>query len=685
MPAGVTVSTTGLISGAPTVDVSGSFSIAASTGFMSESQVYNYSITPDSVLFLVNPSYVYEPLDNVAIDINSLTYSGTSLSNFAFSGFSPTYGLSIAPSTGIISGTLIDGLPPGTLYSSNTINYSVTASAGGLTGTLPATFTGSNIVVKRSWLMVGGVTQAGSQGLYQTDDTSYAAWTTEGEGGTNLSLKNTSVDSNVYLIATADSFLYRSTNGLTWQNTPFTGDNVDTVYQTLYDSNDSRWYAVGTRTDTNALAFYSSSDDGLSWTRISTTPTPSRSSSFIENYYTYRGAALAIKDGVIMVGGSGKMVRSIDGGLTWNTVTPTILQAEIGTIEVSASRWIVVGSSSYKSGASYNDVTSTTATTINYSDNQGETWVTVASSPFDVTATQVVYDGSGTWLATGLESTSMTTVASVLAYSDDGDTWQSITLPGITFTDFPSGFGLPLSEVNSIWIEDSYWYVLVKIDDISPPHNVKIFRHAIGGTMTTGWSEYTSTVSPFEQSSSQYVYGFKSSYVRLGPTTLTLGFDAVPSGGPTVTSPTIRYYVLYQYIPITPITFSATGTGRSYFFIDSATLPRGLTFDPLTSTLSGTPVVIGLNEFTVYVKDDIGVTQFVIRTETVIPRVIRQQTSAGAWTSLIRQYTVVNAAQNSVNGRVLPATEPPLGEFMRPEPPDSVSASGDPNCAKKKC
>ncbi len=375
------------------------------------------------------------------------------------------------------------------------------------------------------------------------------------------------------------------------------------------------------------------------------------------------------------------MVRSIDGGLTWDTPAPSILLAEIGSFEVSTSRWIAVGSSSYKSGESYNDVTNPPTTAI-YSDDEGVNWSYPTRNPFTVTATQVVYDGSGTWLATGLDSTSMTTVKSGLAYSDDGDTWNSIALPGVTFTDFATGFGLPLSEVNSIWTEDSYWYVLVKIDGLTPPHIAKIFRHAIGGTMTTGWSEYTSTVSPFEQTLSPYVYGFKSSYVRLGPTTLTLGFDALPSGGPTVTSPTTRYYVLYQYIPMTPITFSATGTGRSYFFIDSATLPRGLTFDPLTSILSGTPVVIGLNEFTVYVKDDIGVTQFVIRTETVIPRVIRQQTSAGAWTSLIRQYTVVNAAQNSVNGRVLPATEPPLGEFMRPEPPDSVSAPGDPNCEK---
>jgi hypothetical protein len=68
---------------------------------------------------------------------------------------------------------------------------------------------------------------------------------------------------------------------------------------------------------------------------------------------------------------------------------------------------------------------------------------------------------------------------------------------------------------------------------------------------------------------------------------------------------------------------------------------------------------------------------------TILPTVQKQQTSAGSWTSLVRQYTVVNAAQNSLNGKTLPSTEPPLGEFTRPEPPDVVSATGDPNCVKK--
>lgn len=712
MPTGVTVSTTGFISGTPTVDVSGSFTITASTGYMSESQAYNYSITPDSVLFLVNPTYVYEPLNNVSIDIDSLTYSGTSLSNFAFSGFSPTYGLSIAPSTGVISGTLISGLPPGTLYSSNTDNFTVTANSGLLSGTLPGSFTASNVVVNRSFLLADGVTGGGDPYLYTTDNTAFSNWIPATQfGGSTLALKNTSVDSNMFLIGTGVGTYYRSPDGINWESfSNIAGDSEggNTIYQFLYDSNSSNWYAAGTSevdyqgSILETLTLFSSSDDGLSWTKVSTTEIPPRRYDFLTNYFTRSGVAIAVKDGTILVGGGtsvgsgyfigNTMARSTDGGLTWGKNTGVLQGGEVAEFETSTSTWIAVGSSRYSMGVYYEGFTQP-ADTIVWSENDGVAWTNAtgatAGDLFNVTATRVVYDGSGMWLAVGLNSSSVdsTMIVTGLSYSVDGKEWIQIKEDdlGVTFTEMTGGLssgGMPLPEINDIWIYESYWYLYIRFNTSGYPN--KILRHAIGGDMTTGWSTYAEDVLPFADNSDndKYVHGFKNNYIRLGrPTTLTLTFDAVPSGGPTVTSPAQRNYLLYQYVPISTITFSATGVGQIYYFVDSATLPRGITFDPLTATLSGTPVVLGTKSFTIYVKDDIGVTSIVIETTTIIPQVIRQQTSAGAWTSFIRQYTVVNAAQNSVNGRTLPATEPPLGEFMRPYPPDSVSE--DPAC--KKC
>jgi hypothetical protein len=104
------------------------------------------------------------------------------------------------------------------------------------------------------------------------------------------------------------------------------------------------------------------------------------------------------------------------------------------------------------------------------------------------------------------------------------------------------------------------------------------------------------------------------------------------SNGPTVTSPANTSILLYQYAPMTPIQFSATGTGTIYFFVRDAELPLGLTFNSVTNTLSGTPMRIGNTTVTIYVKDSIGVTLLTLQFRVIIPVVERQQTSAGAWT-----------------------------------------------------
>ncbi len=138
--------------------------------------------------------------------------------------------------------------------------------------------------------------------------------------------------------------------------------------------------------------------------------------------------------------------------------------------------------------------------------------------------------------------------------------------------------------------------------------------------------------------------------------------------------------IFYQYLPITPITFAATGTGQVSYLIDGADLPRGLRFDPVTVTISGTPVILGDDTITMYAKDDNGISAFVLRTSTLVPRIVKQQTSAGAYTSLVRQYTEVNAAQNSINNIVYPNQEQKLGQFAAPEAPDTTKYTFDPCC-----
>lgn len=142
--------------------------------------------------------------------------------------------------------------------------------------------------------------------------------------------------------------------------------------------------------------------------------------------------------------------------------------------------------------------------------------------------------------------------------------------------------------------------------------------------------------------------------------------------GPTITSPSTTSFSLYQYVPVS-LVFSATGSGSVYFFIDADELPPGLRFNPLTNTLSGKPAAQGYYVTRVFAKDSNGVTLLTLNFTVNIPRIIRKQDGAGAYTSLLRQYTEVLSAQNARDNRALPTQERRLGEFMAPPAPDVVT------------
>jgi hypothetical protein len=62
---------------------------------------------------------------------------------------------------------------------------------------------------------------------------------------------------------------------------------------------------------------------------------------------------------------------------------------------------------------------------------------------------------------------------------------------------------------------------------------------------------------------------------------------------------------------------------------------------------------------------------------TILPTVTKIQSGAAGVTSLIRQYTEVNAAVTARDSKVLPAIDYRLGEFTSPEPPSVITATAD--------
>lgn len=141
-------------------------------------------------------------------------------------------------------------------------------------------------------------------------------------------------------------------------------------------------------------------------------------------------------------------------------------------------------------------------------------------------------------------------------------------------------------------------------------------------------------------------------------------------------------FLLYQYIPIDPIRVSADGRGPVYLIFPD--LPNALTFDPLIGDVTGKSIQAGSETSTVYAVDDIGTTTLDLHFNTVLPFAIRRQPNASSYTSYVRQYTLVNAAQNARDRTVL-NEDGHQGQFTAPLPPDVVTQTIDPNCRAKTC
>ena len=708
LPSGLSISTTGLISGTPAVDTSGSFTVTGSTGYMSENQVYSYDLTPDSIILIERPQPSYAltlggPIP--AAKVSGLSYSGIAVTNFLFDSFPVTYGLTIDSSTGVFGGTFTTSLPPDDVLPSN-VNFSVQGSAGTLTANLPVEINTSNAPQYRWFILKDNIIANTASTLNNWS----IVFQSQGElspsllpfsSYTDYSIRTIDVNTRSILGVTNTTAVTYSPDGSNFTDfflpiteyPPQEDPPIPTAFYEIGPSaivrSGSNVYGVGYNTaegDLNlATGFWTSQDDGQTWT--SNFPLLASGEAGLTLYpgAFIKGNLITYKNGVFLIGAPTGIdtiqpptARSSDGGITWAAV-PSGMKVSVMSISTDASRWIMAGSDDYISGGDGWRDPPGDSRTLRYSDDDGETWTLVTSGDFNLIAEHVIY-GNSIWIAGGYhyDSGSGNTYYA-LRYSSDGLVWSSFSLPG---TQYPSSSGTQRDYLDAILYDGTSYIVFTTRDDdgsIIP----RAFTHAAdGSSLSSGWTLVTmTTLLALGNASSRATRPKGRFLVATLPPEPILFFPDQTGSGPIVTSPTNTSILLYQYAPMSPITFTATGTGRIYFFVQDVELPRGLSFNSVTNTLSGTPMLIGEYSMTIYVKDDIGVTLLTLGIRVIIPTVTRQQTSAGAWTSLIRQYTIVNAAQNSVNGKTLPATEPPLGEFMRPYPPDSVHE--DPIC--KKC
>lgn len=733
LPSGLTLTNGGLLSGTLlTNNTSGSFTVTASTGFASGSNVYSYTSTPDSMLlFAESNSYTYPAGAPVTIPVIGVAYSGTTVSNYQFSNFNPTLGLSIGSTTGVIAGTLTDGIPPNQLLPISS-NFKVKAFAGTLDASLGATIATSNPIVYR-WIMLRTSSQSGQESTtIMAADSNLRTWssnsvtiqysgsnqtTLNGLQGSDIGRKSDAIDNNVTLISLTSgsgssnaNFLRCTSNGAEY--TTITTTALGNATSIVNVPGTSTWWASGSRGGAaDEIALTKSVDDGLTWLDVSSVqivpapapgPAPTPKVAFVrdwykgtysvnDSYYTMDGTAVRYKNGVLLLGGSSYQagantlaaVYSTDDAGTWNDAVGLSSNAEIASFQLDGFPWIASGSERY-STADVGSLYTLNANTLFYSDNSGANWA-AASGGFNFFGYDIVY-GSNEWIATGVDVSGSDYIPQV-RMSTDGSNWTGIDqLNNEFYANKNSNKISPPINVGPILFDGS-WSIIANVNCTNSgcdTYDAYLFTHGSSNLNDGNWTKLPIQVGiPSHSYNGRLGYHgiLPRIYMRTGsPITTTFSFPLTTAGGPTVTSPATRSYLFYQYMPITPITFSATGTGTVYFFLDSNTLPQGLSWNPITRTISGHSSRIGDVAFNVYAKDDIAVTPITIQTTTVIPRIIRQQDGAGAYTSLVRQYTIVNAAQNARDNRVFPTQERMLGEFAAPPAPDSVTPS---NCECK--
>ena len=155
LPAGLNITSTGLVKGSPVVSGSGTFTITATNGYSSiDSPTYSYSTAQDTMLCYSasGSSFALTTNQNVNIPITTLLRSGV-----AVAGLTPgyLYGLTLTPT--LLSGYFASGVYPDVvLPASSTITINGSNANGDVSSTF-FTLTASNVQVSiNPNIVVGG-------------------------------------------------------------------------------------------------------------------------------------------------------------------------------------------------------------------------------------------------------------------------------------------------------------------------------------------------------------------------------------------------------------------------------------------------------------------------------------------------------------------------------------------------
>jgi hypothetical protein len=578
LPEGLVLTSTGILQGTPSNNTNfldSSFTVVASTGFTTDSQNYTYTIIPDAIAFVPISNVRLVPGEAITpIQIQGFSYSGKTVSNFQLIGLDASYGLTLS-SNGILSGTFQGGTYPNTALLSNVL-FSVQGTVGNFVGS--ETFnllTPSNpstlryiLGINEAYRTFGNDNYTGGVfGHYVVDDNLEVNQPTAtlslafplNPNNLNVipynagyydiqprfpELSGYGQGTNLIVFTTNEAYPIVSSNGgaSVTQLTGGSDNYVRRLYQVTNKTGTSNWFGVGYVSSNSTIGdqvYLYRSSNGLDWDSIprqSFTPSVSARYGLFDSVAGgggyIGGTCLRYKSGVLMYGGgngggsANTMLRSVDDGSNWSVVINPFV-TETTAYNLDSDIWIAGGSDFYESENWGSTFTGSSATTLKYSTDLGQSWSNV-SGGFNFSCTEIEY-GNGQWLASGT-SYSNGQYFREFRHSSDGSNWALLDL-GVTYEgrplirngqtgDFPNFYPKML-------FDGFYWTIFMQT--INPYVNNSLassigyytdnWRHVNNTSLASGWSNVSAPVDAYLK----YVY--ISNFIvagQLGPIASTI-------------------------------------------------------------------------------------------------------------------------------------------------------------------
>ena len=300
------------------------------------------------------------------------------------------------------------------------------------------------------------------------------------------------------------------------------------------------------------------------------------------------------------------------------------------------------------------------------------------------TPTEYPYGGSGTFSI--IATTGYSTLSRTYAYTMVGDQMLIVQANG---SDSITTVFSNVQYRAVLYSSDSFVNATFSIGSLSPATSATI--SVTSGGLVSG---------NFTNASLNTTYSATLTAVYLSITTTTpiyIDFTSFSGSGtgsihiPTELStlsfsqPIQTDFTLFEYVSYS-IPIQAVGSASFIYYYSSA-IPNGFQFlknsSGTTATLSGISATIVNQGIIIYAKTESGYPVSIsISLRTITPFFVSPQIGAGAYTALLKNDVLGNAAQNARDSRTFPEVNPLAGPLMAPRAPDVVTPD---NCLLNLC